>query len=46
MLGSARAIPKKLNLGVDRYMTWEPRAAIKDIEQEIGLLRNLIVERE
>src|SRR5215216_2844215 len=27
-------------------MTWEPRAAINDIEQEIGLLRDRIAERE
>jgi hypothetical protein len=27
-------------------ITWEPRAAINDIEQEIGLLRDRIAERE
>ena len=27
-------------------MTWEPRAAINDIEQEIGVLRDRIAERE
>jgi hypothetical protein len=27
-------------------MTWEPRAAINDIEQEIGSLRDRIAERE
>ena len=27
-------------------MTWAPRAAINDIEQEIGLMRDLIAERE